>query len=95
VSRVFYPGLKDHQSVLSRPPAAGMAKKVLLVSHASREESVGGRSKVNLLESGFLLRLARHLVRAGNSGRKVTLLTAYAGQMLHMMKARKKLQRNE
>ncbi len=88
VSRVFYPELKDHASVLTRPPVRGTAKNVFLVSHQCSEESFGGKSKVNVLESSFLLRLAQHLVRVGNSPHKMTLLTAYTGQMLHMIKVR-------
>ncbi len=86
VSKVFYPGLKDHQSVLARPSVRGVSKNVFLVSHKSSEDNFGGKSKVNVLECSFLLRLARQLVRVGNSGDKITLLSAYTGQMLHMIK---------
>ena len=86
VSRVFYPGLKDHRSVQARPSVRGVSKPVFLISHKSSEDDFGGKSKVNVLECSFLLRLARHLVRVGNSGKKITLLSAYTGQMLFTIK---------
>ena len=80
------PGLKDHPSLHSRPSVKGVSRNVFLVSHNSLEESFGSKSKVNVIEAYFLLRLARHLARAGNPAQRMTLLTAYTGQMLYMMK---------
>ena len=64
----------------------GVSKSVFFVRHNSLEENFCGKSKVNILEASFLLRLARHLVRVGNSAKRISLLTAYTGQMLHLMK---------
>ena len=93
MKNVFYPNLKDHSNLsYNRPRVLGMNNhRLAFVNHTHQEGAVtDGKSKVNLYEALFLLHLARYLIQSGNSGRRITLLTTYIGQLMLIEKVRSK-----
>lgn len=82
IERVFYPDLIDARSVEKLPDVRGMSQNVFVVSHHFQEDDgLQSKSKSNTVEAEFLLRLAQHLVEAGNPSTSITILTAYIAQM--------------
>jgi hypothetical protein len=82
IEKVFYSDLIDAKSVEKLPDVRGMSQNVFVVNHPFEEDDgVQSSSKSNFVEAEFLLRLAQHLVEAGNPSTSITILTAYVAQM--------------
>lgn len=87
---MIYPNLKDHESVLNRPPIQGIEKSVFFIDHQHNEEVCNDNSKKNVHEALFLVQLARHLVLNDYKPENITILAAYLGQMFEIMKEKKR-----
>lgn len=89
----IYPSLKNHESVLRYPDTPGMAENVFFLAHSEHElgdnSDQESRSHLNPYEADMALALARHLLMQGLDSSQVTILTTYAGQLLHLRKLRK------
>ncbi len=85
VSRLFYPNLEDHASVLEHPRVSGIAKSVFFLDHQFQESTSHlSKSRSNAFEAKFLLHLASHLLLQGYRDSDLTILTTYVGQQLRL-----------
>lgn len=62
-----------------RPPIKGVGHNMYFISHRIRENST-----TNLFEVQYAVSLCRYLILQGYEKEKITVLTAYAGQMLRL-----------
>jgi len=88
----IYPTLLNHESVERYPNVPGMWKNVFFLTHNELERSdksdQESRSHINPYEVDLALALARYLLMQGLKPSQITILTAYAGQLLHFRKVR-------
>lgn len=86
VCPMIYPHLKNHESVMNRPPILGVEKSLYFIDHQHSEEMCSDNSKKNVHEARFLIQLARHLVLNNYKPENITILAAYLGQMFELMR---------
>lgn len=80
--RHVYPQLRDHESTLNRPHIRGLKQDVFLLHHEMEEaRNDETSSKSNQHEADLCVRLCRYLLQQGYSTQKITILTAYSGQV--------------
>ncbi|KAK0051438.1 NFX1-type zinc finger-containing protein 1 [Biomphalaria pfeifferi] len=80
--RHIYPGLKDGESVKSRPGIDGMHQSVFFIKHNQSEQKIKkGTSKFNNFEAKYLLKLTEYLISQGHEAEQITILGAYGGQV--------------
>uniref|UniRef100_A0A8D8C1U8 NFX1-type zinc finger-containing protein 1 n=1 Tax=Culex pipiens TaxID=7175 RepID=A0A8D8C1U8_CULPI len=89
----IYAQLTDHETVGERPKVRGMRRNLFFFTHNVPEDSGPSRdeekSKRNSYECKFLLGLCEYLVAQGYGPEDIVILTAYNGQMLHLVQERK------
>ncbi|EDS36543.1 NFX1-type zinc finger-containing protein 1 [Culex quinquefasciatus] len=89
----IYAELTDHEMVRERPKVRGMRRNLFFFTHNVPEDSGPSRdeekSKRNSYECKFLLGLCEYLVAQGYGPEDIVILTAYNGQMLHLVQERK------
>lgn len=89
----IYPHLLNHESVENYGHVPGMLKDVFFLDHTELEQGdvsdQESRSHMNKYEAVMTLALARYLLLQGIEKDKITILTTYAGQLLHLMKLRR------
>lgn len=77
----IYQELEDHESVLNRPPIAGMGEvSSFFFSHEWPESTDNHMSKVNPEEAAMIVSFFDYLVHNGMETQKITVLTFYNGQ---------------
>ncbi|XP_065087861.1 NFX1-type zinc finger-containing protein 1 [Ochlerotatus camptorhynchus] len=88
---VIYRELTDSDSVRGRPKVKGMRQNMFFFTHTVPEDGARGdeKSKKNSFECKFLLGLCEYLVAQGYRPEEIVILTAYSGQMLHLVQERK------
>ena len=83
--RHFYSQLQDHESVKSHGNVMGVEKNIFFLDHDEPEDFMEEtRSHFNRHEVKFLAALCRYFLQQGYKPRKITILTAYTGQLLHL-----------
>jgi hypothetical protein len=89
-----YPTLQDHASTHGRPHIQGMVADVMFLDHTQPEVphedavAMGNQSKINEYEVEMAVRLADHLLHQEvMSGKSITILTPYLGQLAHIRRA--------
>ncbi|XP_062540843.1 NFX1-type zinc finger-containing protein 1 [Armigeres subalbatus] len=88
----IYRELADNESVRGRPNIRGMRKNMFFFTHTVMEDGLGRddeKSKKNSFECKFVLGLGEYLVAQGYRPEDIVILTAYNGQMLHLVQERK------
>ena len=82
IIRLFYPTLKDDESVLNRPDIKGIASNVYFITHTSPEANdEDNTSHSNEHEAHFLVALCRYLLMQEYKPSQITILTTYSAQM--------------
>lgn len=78
----FYDDLDDHASVKNdRSLVRGIASNIFFVDHNYMETSVDdGGSKRNDFEAGYIIELAKYLIKQGYACEQITILVMYLGQ---------------
>lgn len=86
IIRLFYPNLKDDQSVLNRQNIRGMSSNVLFFTHEWNEEKteLGKESKSNIKEANFVIKFTELLIKNGYKQEEIIILSLYAGQLLYI-----------
>lgn len=80
--RLFYPTLKDDQSVLNRPKIKGVESNVFFISHSCEEVTdEDSTSHSNEHEANFLVAFCRYLLKQDYKPSQITVLTTYSAQM--------------
>ncbi|PIK53269.1 hypothetical protein BSL78_09843 [Apostichopus japonicus] len=78
----FYPGLRDHESVMRYEDVHGITTNLYFVEHDFPETHVDdSKSRSNIHEAQFLLYLCKYLLKQGYTPNQITILTAYKGQV--------------
>ncbi|KXJ79964.1 hypothetical protein RP20_CCG027365 [Aedes albopictus] len=88
----IYRNLTDSDTVRGRPKVKGMRKNMFFFTHTVPEDAAGRddeKSKKNSFEGKFVLGLAEYLIAQGYRPEDIVILTAYNGQMLHLVQERK------
>ena len=79
----IYPELIDHPSTFNRPAVVGLAHPAYFLTHQSPERTRGDLiSPENPHEVEVLCCLAALLVGSGYAPEKITVLSAYVGQLI-------------
>ena len=66
-----------------------MEHNLFFVEHSSPDSvSSESKSRTNLFEAGYVLKVASYLVRRGYDTKDITVLTLYVGQMLAIKRVR-------
>ena len=87
IIRLFYPNLKDHDLVLTKPDIRGVLSNVFFISHSYPEdEDEGSTSHSNEYEAQFLVALCRYLLKQEYEPSQITVLTTYSAQMLKLQR---------
>ena len=82
IIRLFYPTLKDDESVHNRPDIKGIASNVYFISHTCPEANdEDNTSHSNEHEAHFLVALCRYLLKQEYKPSQITVLTTYSAQM--------------
>ena len=88
----IYDKLVNHESVMKYEDVKGFRKNMYFFHHEMEEEHDENLSShSNEYEACFITELCRHLLNLGYGPSKITILTAYTGQLLRI---RKKMPRN-
>ena len=75
------------------PNLRGVEHSLFFVEHSSPDSvSPETKSRTNLFEAGYALKVASYLVRRGYDANDITLLTLYVGQMFAIKRVSKLLQ---
>ncbi|KAF4976079.1 hypothetical protein FZEAL_7212 [Fusarium zealandicum] len=90
VVNVFYPELKDHQTVMDprvRPPVKGMGGQNLFWFHHvwSEAQNADDFSFSNPQEADMITRFVRYLILNGVHCSQITILTYYKGQVTQLL----------
>ncbi len=89
----IYPTLENHKSVELYKNIPGMVKNVFFLAHSEPEigdkSDQESRSHLNPYEADLALALTRYLLAQGMDPSRITILTAYSGQLLHLRKIRR------
>ncbi|XP_068707528.1 NFX1-type zinc finger-containing protein 1-like [Montipora foliosa] len=81
------PKLENHESVLHFENIKGVARNMFFVGHDHGGDFLEeGRSRSNEHEAKFLASLCRYLILQGYDREKITVLTAYTGQLIQLKK---------
>lgn len=84
----IYEELEDHESVLNRPPIAGMGGvNTFFFSHEWPESADALMSKVNQAEADMIVGFFDYLVHNGMKTQNITVLTFYNGQRKLLLRA--------
>ncbi|XP_030831537.1 NFX1-type zinc finger-containing protein 1-like [Strongylocentrotus purpuratus] len=87
--RHFYDNLRDHETVKRYESVKAVQKDIFFLDHAEPEnEMEDTQSHYNLHEAGLVVALCYYFMQQGYGPDKITILTAYTGQLLkikHMM----------
>lgn len=84
----IYEELEDHESVLNRPPIAGMGGvNTFFFSHEWPESSDAHMSKINPEEAEMIVGFFDYLVHNGMDTKNITVLTFYNGQRKLILRA--------
>ncbi|XP_068745966.1 NFX1-type zinc finger-containing protein 1-like isoform X2 [Montipora capricornis] len=79
------PKLENHESVLHFENIKGVARNMFFVDHDQGEDFLEeGKSRSNEHEAKFLASLCRYLILQGYDREKITVLTAYTGQLIQL-----------
>lgn len=78
---VIYPQLTNHPHVETYPPVPGMKHNLYFVHHQNHETQQGSLSKSNAFEANFVAELCKYLMKQGFLPSRITILTAYGGQV--------------
>lgn len=83
----IYRELADSESVVGRSNIKGMRKNMFFFTHNAPEDGATDeqKSKKNNYECRFVLGLCEYLVAQGYGTEDIVILTAYNGQMLHLV----------
>ena len=82
VADVFYPGLLDSPSVAQYPNVKGTMSSLFFLDHRMSEGIFEDtKSKSNLSEAKYLVKLASYFVEMGYRPESITILTTYVGQV--------------
>ncbi|TNV74303.1 hypothetical protein FGO68_gene14375 [Halteria grandinella] len=82
---LIYPDLKNHDSVLRFPQIRGLSSSLYFYDHTFKENTNDMMmSKVNKEEADIVVRFAVYLLQNQYTPDKITILTLYAGQLLHI-----------
>ena len=66
-----------------------MEHSLFFVEHSSPDSvSSKSKSRTNLFEAGYVLKVTSYLVRRGYDPKDITILTLYVGQMLAIKRVR-------
>ncbi|RWR98486.1 NFX1-type zinc finger-containing protein 1-like protein, partial [Dinothrombium tinctorium] len=88
---LFYKELKDHPSVLKYKEVKGVAKSLYFIDHNQWEKMVSdSKSRSNLHECEFVVRLSLYLVMQGYKQSQITILAMYSGQLFAIKNAMKR-----
>ena len=80
--RLFYPNLKNHDSVANKQNIKGVSSNVYFVSHRHPEsKDEDNTSHSNRHEATFIVELCRYLLKQQYSPSEITILTTYSAQM--------------
>ncbi|XP_057672851.1 NFX1-type zinc finger-containing protein 1 [Diorhabda carinulata] len=82
ITPVIYPNLKNSVSVCNYPEVRGMKKSLFFIHHKNPEKEFGDASKFNRFEAEYLVKLANYLLKTGYKSEEITILAAYAGQVV-------------
>ena len=83
----IYDKLINHESVMKYEDVKGFCKNMYFFHHESEEEHDENLSShSNEYEACFITELCRHLLNLGYEPSKITILTAYTGQLLRIRK---------
>jgi len=83
LSRPIYPELLDHDSTHGRPCVLALSHTAYFVTHSAPEAVKGDlRSPENPHEVDIILSLASFLIGLGYKPERITVLSAYVGQLL-------------
>ena len=67
----------------------GMEHSLFFVEHSNPDSiSTESKSRTNLFEAGYALKVASYLVQRGYDSKDITVLTLYVGQMLAIKRVR-------
>ncbi|PQK14405.1 hypothetical protein BB8028_0004g13350 [Beauveria bassiana] len=80
---LFYPGLRDHSSVLKREAINGIGLPLWWFDHAWSEQTgsgASGHSIANNDEADMIIGFTKHLISCGTPVEKVTILSCYTAQ---------------
>ncbi|XP_068745964.1 NFX1-type zinc finger-containing protein 1-like [Montipora capricornis] len=79
------PKLENHEAVLHFENIKGVARNMFFVDHDQGEDFLEeGKSRSNEHEAKFLASLCRYLILQGYDREKITVLTAYTGQLIQL-----------
>lgn len=82
VRGIFYDEYENNERVSGLPDhVRGVATNVFFLDHNNEEGTTMGKSKMNLFEGDFSLRLAEYLLRQGYSASSVVILSFYNGHL--------------
>ena len=81
--KLIYPRLQDHPSVRGRKAIRGVSHNVFFFTHGEREQS-DAASKYNTFEAKMVVRFADYLVKQGYRPGRITILSLYLGQLMHL-----------
>ncbi|KAL9983465.1 hypothetical protein ACROYT_G005640 [Oculina patagonica] len=79
------PKLENRESVLNFENIKGVERNLFFVEHNEKEDFVTeGKSRSNVHEAKFLTALCRYFIQQGYDREKITVLTAYSGQLFKL-----------
>ena len=74
------------KGVEDREQVKGMDSDMFIVTHESQEkEKDGMKSKCNLYEAKYLVKLCEYLLKQGYQDSQITILTFYVGQVMTIL----------
>ena len=91
--RHIYPNLRDDPCVRDRGQVKGVSRNMFFLQHSHKEQHDNeGMSHRNEHEAAFVAALCRYLLLQGHLAEKITVLTAYTGQLFEL---RKRMPKND
>ena len=90
IKETSYPLLEDSNSVAAYPHVRGMTEDVFFFDHDHPEngdEDEDSKSKTNAYEVEMVVGLTVYLIHQGYSGRELTIITPYTGQLTKLRAA--------
>ncbi|XP_030831533.1 NFX1-type zinc finger-containing protein 1-like [Strongylocentrotus purpuratus] len=84
--RNFYDNLRDHETVKRYESLKAVQKDIFFLDHAEPEDEMEDtQSHYNLHEARLVVALCYYFLQQGYKSDKITILTAYTGQLLKIM----------
>jgi superfamily I DNA and/or RNA helicase len=92
IMNFIYPDLKNHESVSTFPEVKGISKNLFFFDHEWKEESNDFMlSKANTKEAEMVVRFTWYILQQKQyTGKQITILTLYSGQLLKIKNLIKK-----